>query len=67
MGRMDLGDSIAQDFITLEEISVGIAACQLHWLVTISRGDLEIDLSILETSGHDQFAECSDPRLNHLL
>jgi hypothetical protein len=24
MGRMDLGDSIAQDFIILEEISVGM-------------------------------------------
>jgi hypothetical protein len=37
---MDLDDSLAQDFIILEEISVGIAACQLqilHWQVTIPR------------------------------
>ena len=28
MGRMDLDDSLTQDFIIVEEISVGIAACQ---------------------------------------
>jgi hypothetical protein len=32
MGRMDLGDSLAQNFIILVEISVGIAACQLQVL-----------------------------------